>query len=80
MKCDCCGKRKRLFESYEELSFEKSKMHLCVGCSKELYKMRDFYNDNNVKEYTICKGKVDKKSQKCTPVFSKWYNGFIQKQ
>ena len=76
MKCDCCRKTKRLFESYEEIKFKNLKLHLCVNCSNELYKMRDLYNENK-EEYSKCKNKIDKKAQKSTSEFSEWYEFFI---
>ncbi len=41
MQCDCCGKRKLPFESFEDIEFEGKRLHICVKCSRLVYKIRE---------------------------------------
>lgn len=47
MKCACCGKKKKLLESFEELEKDIS---ICVECSKILYKYQDAVKEKSKEE------------------------------
>lgn len=79
MKCDCCGKRKKLTESYEEIKADNSKLHLCVDCSNDLYNMRDSIKEGNTEEYEQRKSKLEKKAKKASAIFNEWYKQFLGK-
>lgn len=72
MNCSCCGKRKGLFESYEELD---EKVFICVNCSKKLYKYKDFVNEKNDVESKIMLNEI--KNKKMSPEFVKWLESFV---
>lgn len=74
MKCSCCGKKKGLFESFEEL--EKD-VNICVECSKKLYKYQDFKKEKNNEEAVKMLKQI--KPKKNTEEFSKWLEAFLQR-
>lgn len=72
MKCSCCGRKKRLLESFENLGEGGD---VCVDCSDLLYrihdavteKQKDVY-DQNIK---LINNFIDKK--KASEEFGKWF-------
>lgn len=74
MKCDCCGRRKKLFESYEKVA---SRVDLCVDCSTLHYKLRDYKNENNTEKCSEIMKAIKKKSaKKSTKEYEKWFESF----
>lgn len=74
MKCDCCGRRRRLFESYTSVKTEETQIiHLCVTCTNLLYKMRDFASDCEWEEYALVQQEIEEKKRSFSPLFNKWY-------
>lgn len=78
MKCDCCAKKKRMLESYEEIRFDNKKLHFCVKCNTDLYNMKDLYKANKTDEYEERKKVIDKKKEKCSEDFNAWYDSFLE--
>ena len=74
MKCACCGKRKGIFESYEELD---KKMSICVNCSKLLYKYQDAKKEGNNEDATKIIEEIERK--KSTKAFQKWLKEFMSR-
>lgn len=72
MKCSCCGRTKKLFESFEELDATVS---VCVECSKKLYKYQDSKHDKNEEEATMILKKI--KGGHNSPEFTKWLKAFV---
>ena len=72
MKCSCCNKRKGIFESFEELD---KNVHICVECSKDLYKFQDFKNEKNEEEAEKILEQIKKKNSAIE--FTKWLNTFV---
>ena len=77
MKCDCCGRRRRLFESYSSVKTEGKQIHLCVICTNLLYKMRDFASDYEWKEYAKVQQELEENKKSFTQLFDRWYKEHI---
>ena len=71
MKCSCCGKKKKLLESFEEL--EKD-INICVDCSKVLYKYQDAIKEKNVEEADKLLDEI--KGKKSEKTFVEWFSKF----
>jgi len=71
MKCDCCGRRKRLFEVFEPVSYKGKTINLCVDCCTLVYKIRDAQKYGNLPENAELIKKVREK--KSTQVFDSWF-------
>lgn len=74
MKCVCCGKKKKLLESFEEL--EKD-INICVDCSKVLYKYQDAVKKKNTEESTKLLDEI--KTKKNEKMFSEWFLKFQER-
>lgn len=72
MRCSCCGKRKKLFESFEKITQD---VNVCVQCSTLLYKLKDSLadNDNELAEQIMEKIKQAANST-ASPHFTSWFN------
>lgn len=78
MVCDCCGRKKKLFESFAVIMTDEGKINLCVGCNDLAYKIRDDANDGN-KEYFIEHLKqLEERGKKARPIFMDWKKKFIE--
>ena len=71
MKCSCCGKKKKLLESFEEL--EKD-INICVDCSKVLYKYQDAIKEKNAEEADKLLDEI--KGKKSEKSFVEWFSNF----
>ncbi len=71
MKCACCGKKKKLLESFEEL--EKD-INICVECSKILYKYQDAVKEKNEEDSKKLLDEI--KGKKSEKSFIKWFSKF----
>lgn len=74
MKCACCGKKKSIFESFEELD---KNVNICVECSKLLYKYQDFNREDNKDEAEKILSVI--KEKKSTIEFGRWFEGFLSR-
>ena len=72
MKCACCGRKKRLFESFENLGKD---LDVCVDCSDMMYRIQDAYKDNNKTEFDaqVKELKTYSERKKATQIFEKWF-------
>ena len=71
MKCSCCGKKKKLFESFEDLDKD---ICICVNCSKILYKYQDAIKDKDFEQAKEILKEIDlKKGEK---KFTEWFCDF----
>lgn len=74
MNCSCCGRRKKLFESFETITHD---INVCVECSTLLYKLRDCKNEKNEKESDKCLKLIKKRmSNKSSKKFEEWFKEF----
>ena len=51
MVCDCCGRKKKLFESFAAVRVKNGQLNLCVECNDLAYKVRDDANTMNKDAY-----------------------------
>ena len=79
MKCACCGRKKKLFESFENLGKD---MDVCVDCSDILYRIQDAHKEGNKDEFDaqvrVAQGFYDKK--KSSQKFKKWFDEVFLKR
>ena len=73
MKCDCCSKRRGLFESFTNLKTNDGVLHICVKCSTLVYIIRDDLKDNDpkLKDHLA---ELEKRETKDATAFKKWLN------
>ena len=66
MVCDCCGRRKKIFESFAAVKHGQTQMNFCVECNDLAYKIRDDANEQNIDSYEkhLKNGKKEQKSQR----------------
>lgn len=79
MVCECCGRRKRLFESFAKIKSGEFEINLCVECNDLMYKIRDAYeSDDEISAKTYI-AHIDKHRQKSSKAFKKWKSAFLKK-
>lgn len=73
MKCACCGRKKKLLESFENIGKGGS---VCVDCSDILYRIHDAVTEKNIEEYKLRKKSIDDMVQKkkATEDFKAWFD------
>lgn len=79
MKCSCCGKKRRLFESFENIGAGGA---VCVRCSDILYRIHDAKTDNQKEEYNLKLNEVNKYigQGKASSEFKIWFlNDFMKR-
>ena len=72
MKCSCCGKKKKLFESFEDLG---KGGNVCVSCSDIMYRIHDAVTSNNKADYQNNKILIDNliQNKKASKDFEIWF-------
>ena len=80
MKCDCCGRKKKLFESFAEVKDGKTTLHLCVDCNDLFYKLRDAASEGDRLEFDSVMADLKKKMKKGSAAFKDWATRFIDQQ
>ena len=78
MVCDCCGRKKKLFESFAVIMTDEGKMNLCVDCNDLAYKIRDDANDGNKEQFDEHLKQLEKRGKKARPIFVDWKKKFIE--
>lgn len=78
MVCDCCGKNKKLFETFARIKTDTIELNLCVKCNDLMYKIRDAYNEDDEDTFEKCNDTINKHCEKSKPKFLKWKNEFIE--
>ena len=78
MRCDCCGKRKCILESFEDIHYEKKTLHVCVKCSTLIYKIRDAYNSKQANLPDLIEA-LEKRESPTSTEFKKWFSEKIVK-
>lgn len=79
MKCSCCGRKKKLLESFENIGKGGS---VCVDCSDILYRIHDAVTEKNLEEYQSRKKSIEDyfQKKKATDAFKVWfYEDFIKR-
>lgn len=77
MVCDCCGRKKKLFESFAAVQYKKVQMNFCSDCNDLAYKVRDDANDRNKGEYEKHLKEWGMRSQKSSDLFLEWQKEFL---
>ncbi len=78
MVCDCCLKRKRLFESFAAVETAEGTINLCVVCNDLAYKIRDDANERNLEKFETHLKELDKRGKKAKPIFLNWKKQFVR--
>ena len=79
MKCDCCGKRKCLFETYEDINYQNTTLNICVKCSTLVYKIRDAIKENQLDKKNALVAELNKRMCKESSAFNNWLHSKILK-
>ena len=77
MVCDCCGRKKKLFESFAAITTDEGKLNLCVDCNDLAYKIRDDANDGDKAQFDKHLKQLDNRGKNARPIFVKWKKKFI---
>ena len=81
MKCDCCGRKKKLLEAFASVDNGDKKLTLCVDCNDLLYKLRDAANEGAANEFqSIQQSLTWRMEGKASEDFQAWSEIFIAKQ
>ena len=78
MVCDCCHKKKKLFESYAAIQTDGGVMNLCVDCNDLAYKLRDDANEKNREAYEKHLKALGKWEKSPNEIFVKWKKAFLK--
>lgn len=77
MVCDCCLKKKKLFESFAAVQTDQGIMNLCVDCNDLAYKIRDDANEKRREEYDKHIIELEKRAKKPKDIFVNWKSSFL---
>lgn len=77
MVCDCCGRKKKLFESFAAVQYKKVQMNFCAACNDLAYKVRDDANDRNKDEYKKHLKEWKMRAKKPSDLFLEWQREFL---
>ncbi len=77
MICDCCGRKKKLFESFAAVQHKQSRINFCVDCNDLAYKVRDDANEHNKEEYEKHLKEWEKRAKKPSGLFLEWQKEFL---
>ena len=80
MKCDCCGRKKKLFESFAEVKDGKITLYLCVDCNDLFYKLRDAASEDNKQEFDRVIADLENKTKKSSVALKNWAIRIIVEQ
>lgn len=81
MKCDCCGRKKKLLEAFASVDNGDKKLTLCVDCNDLLYKLRDAANEGAANEFqSIQQSLTSRMEGEASKDFQAWSEKFIAKQ
>jgi len=77
MVCDCCGRKKKLFESYAAIAIKQGKLNLCVECNDLAYKVRDDANELNKNGFEKHMKEWKRRAKKPSESFIEWQKKFV---
>ncbi len=80
MNCDCCGKSKKLLESYAAVNTSNGPMNLCVKCNDLAYKIRDAANDGNEEDFQKSLKALNARAKKSSATFKSWKKDYVDTQ
>ena len=79
MRCYCCSTKKKFLESFAKLNAEAGDIYLCSVCNQLLYKIRDDYNNHNVKKYNRHLNELHERKHNPHENYLKWEYVFLNK-
>ena len=77
MVCDCCGRKKKLFESFAAVKYKQTQMNFCVDCNDLAYKVRDDVNEQNNDNYEKHLKEWQQRAKKPSDIFLAWQQEFL---
>lgn len=79
MRCTCCGRKKKLFESFENLGKGGA---VCVDCSDIMYRIHDAFIEKQKEEYDLQVKAVNNyiQQRKASVDFVKWFEDDFMKR
>jgi protein-arginine kinase activator protein McsA len=77
MVCDCCQKRKKLFESFAAINHNNTQINLCAECNDLAYKLRDAANEHKKDDFNKYLNEWKKRLKKPSNSFLYWEKDFI---
>lgn len=77
MVCDCCGRKRKLLESFAAVQYKKVQLNFCVDCNNLAYKVKDDVNDHNKDEYEKHIKEWKKRAKKPSDLFLAWQQEFL---
>lgn len=78
MECDCCGKNKKMFESFAVVKRRNEELHLCSKCNDLCFKIRDFAKLKNTEEFNKSLKEINSFSSNHSISFQHWFHEFIK--
>lgn len=78
MVCDCCGRKKKLFESFAAVKTEKGQLNFCVECNDIAYKIRDDANEHDKEKFDQHVKEWEKRAKKPSKLFTEWKKEFMK--
>ena len=77
MVCDCCGRKKKLFEPFAAVKHKQTQMNFCADCNDLAYKVRDDANEQNRDNYEKHLKEWKKRAKKPSETFLLWQQEFL---
>ena len=77
MVCDCCARKKKLFESFAAVQTKNGQLNFCVECNDLAYKVRDDADAMNKDAYILHLDQWKKRAKKPTERFIAWQKTFL---
>ena len=78
MVCDCCGKKRRLFESFAEVKYRQELLYFCVECNDLAYKVREAANEHNKIVFDNNMNKWNTRANKASKMFFACQQEFLE--
>ncbi|MBD5401201.1 hypothetical protein HDR58_00140 [bacterium] len=79
MRCACCGRKKKVFESFENLG---EGGEVCVDCSDIMYRIHDAVAEERKEEYDlqVKAVKIYLEQKKASADFTRWFEDDFMKR
>ncbi|MGI6537045.1 MAG: hypothetical protein GX227_03265 [Clostridiaceae bacterium] len=77
MVCDCCRRKKKLFESFAAIQTKNGQLNFCVECNDLAYKVRDDANELKSDDYVLHLEQWKKRAKKPSKRFIEWQQAFL---
>lgn len=79
MKCACCGRNRKLFESFEELAEGTA---VCADCSDYMYRIYDAVTEKNEEDYELQVRAIYAliEAHKSSAAFAEWFQNDFMKR